>query len=398
MEKPKGWIQAFHILATVLTPLIKNKRRVIFFDEFPWINTPRSGFMPAFENFWNTWASRQKNLVVVISGSAAAWMIRHVIRNRGGLHNRVTSKIRLLPFTLGETALFLKSRNSKLDYYQVMQLFMAMGGVPEYLRQVQSDESTAQAIDRICSTKDGYLHDEFRNLYSSLFDRPENHISVIRALAVNGKGLRRDEIINICKFSSGGGTTQILEELTESGFITPYIPFGKKVKDNIFKLTDEYSAFYLKYIERKVAGGTGSWGKFITGSSWKIWSGFAFESLCMKHITQIKRALGIAGVYSETSVWQHRSVAVEQGAQIDLLIDRQDHTISLCEMKFTDRPFEITKGYAIELKTKESVFREQTQTRKTTMLVLVTTYGVKNIGNYPGLVQGEVSMEALFKL
>lgn len=396
LAKPTSWIHALDLLANCLTTLIRRQKKVIFFDEFPWVNAPRSGFLQAFENFWNTWASRQKNLVVIICGSAAAWMIKKVINNRGGLHNRVTRKIRLLPFTIGESEAFLKERKINLDKYQLLQLYMAMGGIPQYLKEIDPGESSIQAIDRTCFTKDGLLHNEFKSLYHSLFDEAGKHIEVIRALAKKGSGLTRDEIIRECNLSSGGGATQLLEELTESGFITPYAPFNRTAKDNIYKLTDEYSLFYIKFIENIRPEGSGTWVRLSMGTSWKSWSGIAFENICMKHALQLKKALGIENVHTETSLWRYRPKKGEQGAQIDLLIDRQDRCINICEMKFSISDFEITKTYAKELENKSRVFRDATKTRKTLFLTMVTTYGVKNSKSYPGLVQSEVTMDALF--
>lgn len=399
IAKPDSWIQAFQMLTQFLTPIIKKERTIIFFDEFPWINTPRSGFLPAFENFWNSWASKEKNLVVVICGSAAAWMIKKVINNRGGLHNRVTRRIRLLPFTIGETAEFLNARKVKLDMYQILQIYMAMGGIPQYLKEIEPGESSAQIIDQLCFTKDGLLHDEFKNLYHSLFDNATSHIDIIRALAQKGMGLTRGEIIIACKLTSGGYTTQLLEELTESGFITPYVPFGKKIKDSIYKLTDEYSLFYIKFIENSKSKGAGTWIKFSTGMSWKSWSGYAFESICMKHIHNIKKALGVESVYTEVSTWRyHPQSKGERGTQIDLIIDRNDNCINLCEMKFSNGAFELSKAYSEQLKNKLMVFQEQTRTRKSLFLTMITTYGVKNSKNYPGLLQQEVNMNALFDI
>jgi AAA+ ATPase superfamily predicted ATPase len=398
LARPNGWIQAFQMLIQYLTPLIKKERKVIFFDEFPWINSPRSGFLPAFENFWNSWASKEKNLVVVICGSAASWMIKKVINNRGGLHNRVTRRIRLLPFTVAETSEYLKARKVKLDKYQILQIYMAMGGIPQYLKEIEPGYSAAQVIDKLCFTKDGLLNDEFKNLYYSLFDSAENHIDIIRALAQKGKGLTRSEIIETCKLTSGGYTTQLLDELKESGFITPYIPFGKTSKDSIYKLTDEYSLFYIKFIENSRARGQGTWLMFSTGASWKSWSGIAYESICMKHIDQIKNAIGIKNVYSEVSVWRHQpKSANEQGAQIDVLIDRADRCINICEMKFASDIFEVTKAYAKELDNKLKIFQAQTKTKKSLFITLVTTYGVKNIDNYPGLIQQQITMDVLFE-
>ncbi len=397
IHTPGNWRQAFSLLESYVAPLIEKQRRVLFFDEFPWIQTPRSGFMQAFENFWNMWASRQENLVVVICGSAASWMIQKVINNRGGLHNRVTKRIRLLPFNLSETEAYLKSRKIKLDQYQLLQLYMAMGGVPLYLKEVNIGESTAQVLDRTCFNKNGLLHNEFKILFHSLFEEAVHHMEVIRALAAKPGGLTRNEIIEVCSLTSGGGTTQLLEELSESGFITPYVPFEKTSRDSIYKLTDEYSIFYIKFIENSKSQGAGVWMRLSESSSWKSWSGLAFESICLKHEQQIKKAIGIADVYTEVSPWRYSAKEKEEGAQIDLLFDRRDNCINLCEIKFSISEFVIDKKYAAALAQKERVFRQKTQTRKTLFLTLITTYGAKKNDNYVNLIQKEITMEALFE-
>jgi uncharacterized protein len=397
VAKPESWLKAFEMLKLYLTPVLKKNRSVVFFDEFPWIDSARSGFLPAFENFWNTWASKEKNLVVVICGSAASWMIKKVVKNRGGLHNRVTRRMRLLPFTISETEAYLKHRNVKLDRYQLLQLYMAMGGIPQYLKEVEPGESAAQTIDKLCFTKDGLLQDEFKNLYHSLFDSAQNHIEIVRALAKKGKGMTRKEIIETCKLTTGGYATQLLDELTESGFISSYIPFDKTSKDALYKLSDEYSLFYLKFIDGSKATGQGTWLRAMTSSSWTSWSGYAFENICMKHIDPLKNAIGIKDVQTDVSLWRYQPKdKTEKGAQIDLLIDRNDSCINVCEMKFSTGPFDITKGYALELGNKLQVFQAQTKTRKTLFLTMITTYGVKNSQNHPGLVQKEVTMNALF--
>lgn len=390
------WIQAFQLLTNYLQPLLKRSKKVIFFDEFPWMDTPRSGFMQAFENFWNTWACKQNNLAVIICGSAAAWMIRKVVNSKGGLHNRITKRIRLLPFTLQETEAYLQYRNINLDRYQILQLYMAMGGVPHYLKEINRGESATQAIDRICFKKDGLLSDEFKNLYTSLFDNANNHIAIITALAKKPSGLTRNEVLKVSKLSSGGGFTQILEELGESGFIKAYVPFGKTLKDSLYKLTDEYSLFYMKFIASNKASGSGTWTKLSATPSWKSWSGYAFEGICMKHLWQIKKALGISGIHTEASVWHNRGKA-EKGAQIDLLIDRNDRTINACEIKFSGDPFEITRAYKTDLENKIRTFRMSGKIRKAVFLTMITTYGVKNIESFAGFVQSEIKMDALFK-
>lgn len=393
---PENWIKAFYALQQYLEPIVSIQKTVIFFDEFPWIQTPKSGFLNAFGHFWNTWASNQPNLIVVICGSAASWMINNVVHNKGGLHNRITRRIRLLPFTLHETATYLKSRRVVLDQYQVLQLYMATGGIPHYLKNIQPGESAAQAIDRLHFSANGPLKDEFTSLYRSLFDNPVHHISIVKALAGKRQGLTRNEIIDICQLSSGGFTTQLLNELEESGFITSYTPFEKNVKDSIYRLSDEYSLFYLKFQHNKRASGAGTWLRLSETSSWKSWSGFAFESICLKHILSIKKAIGIEDVYTEVSPWRY-AVEGEQGTQIDLLFDRKDNCINICEIKFSTTEFTIDKSYALALRQKLSIFRERTKTRKTLFLTMVTTYGVKKNEYYTALVQKDVIMDALFK-
>lgn len=273
---------------------------------------------------------------------------------------------------------------------------MAMGGIPQYLKGIKPGESAAQNIDRLCFTKDGILKGEFNNLYQSLFDNAESHIAVIRALAGKRKGLTRTEIIDTCGLSSGGTATKLLEELVESGFITPYIPFDKKVKESIYKLSDEYSLFYLKFMEKARSTGVGTWLRLANSSSWKSWGGFAFESICLKHVSQIKKGLGIAGVLTEESAWRFFPDKGEQGTQIDLLIDRSDYCINICEMKYSQSEFAIDKSYADDLRKKSIVFRGKVKTRKTLFLTMITTYGVKRNSYYTELIQNEVTMDALF--
>jgi hypothetical protein len=268
----------------------------------------------------------------------------------------------------------------------------------KYLKMIDRGESVTIAIDRICFSKDGFLNDEFKNLFHSLFNNASSHISIIKALAQKGKGLTRNEVITNCKLQTGGGTTQVLEELCESGFIEAYIPFGKHSKDAVYKLIDEYSLFYVNFMANGKISGRGSWTTFASSQSWVSWCGIAFESICLKHILQLKQALGIAGVHTEHYVWRHSSQGHDTGAQIDLLIDRQDQCINVCEMKFSKTEFELSKKYAIELQNKLDIFHGKTKTRKSLFLTMVSTHGIKNVKSYPGLVQSEITMDDLFQI
>ncbi|RFS21041.1 ATP-binding protein [Chitinophaga silvatica] len=388
---PQNWNEAFLWLIQLITPQLQKQKVVVFFDEFPWLSSKKSGFLPAFEYFWNSWGTKQSNLIIAICGSAASWMIQRVVNNKGGLHNRITRKIRLLPFTLHETATYLKSRSINLDHYQILQIYMAMGGIPQYLKEVRKGESATQVIDRLCFTKDGLLLGEFNNLYNSLFETADRHILVVKAIANKPSGLTRNEIIEETGLQTGGTTTKLLEELVQSGFVNTYLPFGKNTKDLNYKLADEYSLFYLKFIENSRATGNGTWIKKSTSQSWKSWSGMAFENICMKHSHQIKLAMGISGIYSEESTWRSKS------AQINLLIDRQDNCINICEMKFSNSEFIIDKSYAAELQRKLTSFQNSTATTKTLFLTMITTFGVKDNQYKSTLVHQEVTLEDLYK-
>jgi len=399
LKRPDNWVEAFHALEQYLTGIGKRKKSVVFLDEFPWLDGRKSGFLSAFEHFWNSWASRQPNILVVICGSAASWMIRNIVNNKGGLHNRITQKLRLLPFTLSETESYLKSLGSNVDRYQILQIYMAIGGIPQYLKGVGKGNSATQVIEKTCFAKDGLLKGEFSNLYGSLFEKADNHIKAVRALATTTKGLTRQEIIDSCGLSSGGRTSLMLEELEESGFIKSFPPFDKTVKNAIYRLIDEFSIFYLKFMDKSRSSGKDTWVKLSAGNSYKIWCGMAFETVCLKHIEQIKIGLGIQGVQTEESAWRFipSKGKDEKGAQIDLLIDRKDQCINICEMKFYNVEFTIDKTYASALRQKVGVFKEKTNTKKTLFLTMITTFGIKENNYSNSMVQKSLTMDALFE-
>ena len=397
LAPPKSWLQAFDILRKYVESKSGERKSVIFIDELPWLATPKSGFLSALENFWNSWASKRRDIILLVCGSAASWMISKVVKSRGGLHNRITKRIRLMPFTLHETEKYLKNRNVQLDRYSILELYMVMGGIPHYLKEINGGKSATLNIDEICFSKDGLLVDEFPNLYEALFSKPERYIDIIKALAIKPRGLTRNEIITQCRLSSGGSTTRILDGLEESGFISKYLAVGNNLKLALYKLSDPYSAFYLKFIANSRIRGKGSWVRKSETASWRSWSGFAFERVCLSHIPQIKKALGIEGVYTEESAWRKQGNSAEKGAQIDLLIDRADHVINVCEIKFSKYPFIITKQCAEELRHKLSSFQQHTQTRKSLFLTSLTTYGLTENTYSSSMVNQRVEMDDLFR-
>lgn len=390
---PKNWFEAFNLLRSYLQKL-KASKKVVFFDELPWIDTPRSNFLSALEHFWNAWASDRPDIVLIVCGSAASWMINKVINNRGGLHNRVTQRIRLQPFTLQETELFFQARQIQLDRYQILQLYMVMGGIPFYLNEIKPGLSAFQAIDRLAFSKTGLLTMEYANLYRSLFNHPDRHITLIETLAARPKGLKREEIVKHSGIKDGGTLTTVLRELEESGFIGKSTPFGKKIRDSIYRLSDQYSLFYLKFIKNQKLSGEGAWLSRIDSPAWRAWSGYSYENICLEHSMSIKRALGISGVSTEESSW----IDKDRSIQIDLLIDRRDHVINLCEVKFTQQPFILTKVYREDLEKKVFTFKEETKTRKSIFPTLITTFGMKENAHSLGFIQNMITMNDLFTI
>lgn len=396
-DAPEDWLSAFYKLKGYLESLKTKKKKVVFIDELPWVATAKSDFLTGFSYFWNSYASKH-NIVVIICGSATAWMIQKIINNKGGLHNRVTRRILLQAFTLAETEAYFKSRKINLDRYQLLLLYMTMGGIPHYLDQVEGGKSAVQNIDDICFHPQGLLRSEFENLYSSLFVNPERYELIVDALSSTWTGMARADILAKTKLKDGGGMTKILKELEQSGFITSYTSFGKKKKNRIYRLTDNYSLFYLKYIRDIPQDESGDWHELSQTQSWKSWSGYAFENICLQHIDTIKKALGIMGMHT-----RHRSFAVKatdtySGAQIDLLIDRNDNTISLCEVKFYNDKWSLTKEEADKLRQKRRVFRKVSKTNKQVFMVLISTFNLKPNQHSIGLIDNVLNMDDLFQI
>jgi AAA+ ATPase superfamily predicted ATPase len=395
---PANWSQAFQQLANYLHSLQEiDKKAVVFLDELPWMSTPNSGFISALEFFWNQHVSKMSHILLVGCGSATSWMQKKLLQAHGGLHNRVTHRIQLEPFTLAETEAFCQYKKLQLSRYQILQLYMVFGGVPFYLNQLQKGKSAAQLIDETCFHKEGLLYSEYLYLYASLFRNPENHVVVIETLAAHPHGLTRNDIIAHSKLPGGGTVSRVLEELELSGFIAKYLPFQNKKKDTVYKLIDLYSLFYLKFIQPKKPTGPGTWLSMLNSGTYRAWSGYAFENICMQHITNIKKALGISGIYSEVSAWKFRGNDELPGAQIDMIIDRSDKVINLCEAKFTENAFVVTKAYAEELRNKRAIFGQVTKTKKSSFTTLLTTYPALQNQYYTDEILFEVTMDALFE-
>lgn len=396
LPQPKDWGEALYRLKESVEAIPASQKVILFFDELPWLATKKSGFLSELDYIWNLHFSKMPNVLVVICGSAASWMIKNIIRNRDGLYGRLSEQIRLNPFTLHEVEEYLTAYQINLNRKQLVELYMMIGGVAKYLTFIPRGRSTAQIIDELCFSTHGPLLTEFNDLYQSLFDNSERHIAVVRALAAKKSGMTRNQISEETQIPSGGRLSIILTELEESGFIMSTQEFGVESSERSYRLVDEYSLFYLHWIEPRrseILHGTATdiWPKLQASQKWKIWSGYAFENICFKHISEIKKALGLAGVTTVHSQW-----SAYQEAQVDMVIDRADQCINLVEEKFCEGEFTVTKEYAARLQRKKGLFREKTGTKKAIFTTLITPYGATVDANYLAAVDNQLTINDLF--
>jgi hypothetical protein len=411
LQPPQNWLDAFKLLSKAFETIPQNTKIIFFIDEIPWFASQKSGFVQALDYYWNTRWSSRPGLKVIVCGSAASWMLSNLVHAKGGLHNRLTEIMPLMPFSLRETEECLVHKGIKFNRRQIVELYMAIGGIPHYLNGIQPGLSVAQNLNRLCFQKDGFLFSEFSNLFASLFDASEAHNEIIRLIAKARHGVSREEILEKSKYSSSGGMFKMrLSELEEAGFIASFTPHGNRNKGTFFRIIDEYVMFYLKWIEpaaqrlKPSLKNTSYWESRMQSQGWKSWAGYAFESTCLKHIEQIKYALGLHAISTEVGSWRYisgkkgRSMEDGAGCQIDLLIDRADGIINLCEIKFHQGKFVISKSYADNLSQKISVYQTHHKTNKPIYVTMITAEGIHPNENSINLGVTEVTLNDLFAL
>lgn len=392
---PESWFEAFSRLKELLSGETVARepasgRIVVFLDEVPWMDTPRSGFKPAFEHFWNSWASQRDDIMLIACGSAASWLVANLLNDAEGLYRRVTGKLNLQPFTLGECESLLLYNNVEYSRPQVIELYEAFGGVPYYLNLVRGELSPAQNIQRLCFAPGCQLEGEFGMLFRSLFKHPDDYMAVVRALARRKGGLSNSEMRKAQGLPDGASLGRVLENLELCGLIRKTGEFGAKSRGARYQLVDFFSLFHLDFIERKPFD---SWETHVGTPSYAAWRGNRFELVCAMHVDEVKSALGIAGIEARTCAWRSRES--EPGVQIDLLIDRRDRVVSICEAKFTNGAFAFDKTSSENLTRKREVFRNETGTSKSLQTVLISVSGLAR-NKYFHTVQSVVGADALF--
>lgn len=392
----KSWLLAFRQLQQYLSSLRK-KKIVVFIDELPWFDTPKSGFFSALELFWNGWGDSCNKLKFIVCGSATTWMTGKLIGDRGGLHNRVTRRLYLAPFTLAETEEMLNNNGIHWNRHQIVECYMMLGGTPFYLKKLKKSLSLPQNIDRLFFKESGELRNEFDILFRSLFKESTVYEKVVELLSKKSKGLTRSEILESLKLRDGGKFTEIIRNLVTCDFLRVYQGFGMKERDRLYQLTDLFTLFYLKMVKSNDAiGNTDYWTTGLNTPSRKAWAGYAFEQVCLHHIPEIKTALGISGVQTSVSSW----IGMEKGkciGQIDLVIDRRDQIINLCEMKYSVKPYEITRKYMAQLRERAEKFRSATATKKALALTFITVMGLKHNEQW-GEINNEITGGDLFRI
>lgn len=394
-EKPRSWMEAFFLLEKHLQRIDDGKRQLIFIDELPWLDTPRSNFVMALEGFWNNWACHRHNIMLVVCGSSSSWILDNLINNHGGLYNRLTYQIHLEPFTLKECEEYYRESNVNFSRYDIVQSYMILGGIPYYMGYINNKLSLTQNIDNMFFSKGAVLKDEFDRLFNSIFDKPELMKSIVKLLYKNNAGYTRNEIIKHLKLGSGGHLTNQLTALINGSFIEKYTPFGLSKREEHYKLIDPFCLFYLHFADDKKSNSETYWQDHLESQEVVVWRGFAFENVCFNHINQIKKALGIAGVSTSVSAWSKKKDNDEKGMQIDMLIIRKDNVINMCEIKFYDKEFITNEAYSRTLKARKQTLRESVSPKYAIQGTLITTYGMK-FNAYSGEFIHCVTLDDLF--
>ena len=385
---PQDWFEAFDFLRDVIE-LEKPGKKIVFLDELPWMDTAKSSFVSALEHFWNGWASGRDDVVLIVCGSATSWIINKVLNDHGGLHNRVTKRIPLRPFSLNECEKFVRQKGIVLKRLQLLEYYMIFGGIPYYWEQLEKGESVSQCVDRVLFDEEGELHHEFDRLYASLFRKPASYISIVTALGMRKIGMTREELAKSARQKLNGRFSERLLELEQCGFIRKYAPPGRLSRDSVYQLIDNFTLFYFKFMQGRSTAAD-EWAHVSNSQPGRIWCGLAFERVCLQHVEQIKSALGISGVLTNVHSWRN------ENAQVDLLVDRKDGIINLCEMKYWAGPYTLTESDDRNLANKKVEFKTATRTRKAVHLTLVTSFGVKD-NAYSHKVQSFVTLDDLFK-
>ena len=394
-EKPKDWMTAFVMLKNAMKKTVKSDERyIIFIDELPALDAENSNVAGAVGYFWNSWASLQDNVVLIICGSATSWMITNVIDSKGGLHDRLTEEMPIHPFTLHEVEEYLNEHQFVWNRQMALQIYMVFGGIPYYLSLLDNSESLVQNIDRLFFSRDTKMRREFRRLFNTLYKHPDRYIDIVKALSKSRHGMTREQLATELKCANNGHLGNKLEDLVHCDLIRKNIVREKEIKskDAIYQLCDFFSLFYLTFVDRAEIE-TEYWSHHINTPAVNTWMGLAYERICMAHIPQIKRALRIDGISTLNYSW--RSKTAKPAVQIDLIIERADKIVNVCEVKYSQDEYELDKEEYERINRRRNTFIKETGLRHASWLTMITTEGLAK-GMYSGMIQSVVTLNDLF--
>ena len=287
----------------------------------------------------------------------------------------ITCQIFLRPFSLKETELFMNDRDFGWSRKQIAEAQMVFGGLPFFFDLLNPDESLTWNINMLCFNQHALLRNESKKLLEATLKKSPVYNRIMERLSHNYYGMPKAQ----CQEELGipqGTFTRAVDDLVKCGYV-------HESKDNYIKghplrlqLVDPFLLFHYNFLSKNAPVQVKSFevykadtGKYIN------WRGHAFEVLCLYHIEQIKKALGISGVNTNEYSWI--SSKKEGGAQIDLVIERDDGIANLCEEKFTDTAFSISSEYEEDLLNKIELYKQETKTKHATKLVLISVEGIK---------------------
>lgn len=403
-EKPSfsSWDEAFLFLQMEIEKLSLDDscKFTLFIDELPWLaEMKNSGFKSALSLFWNDFASKRGDIFLIVCGSATSWIIHHILEDRGSLANRVTTIIHLKVFTLLETKEFLEALGHKgVTHKVVLDYYMALGGIAHYLVLLDKKKSFVQNMEMLFFQHHSVLRVEYYNLFSTLFKNHQNHENIINHLSSRWSGLSVSQLGAKKNLQLGATLSNTLRELEESGFLVKRQKYGQNKREILYSIGDPFVYFFTKWVTPismvELSQNKNYFSKVYLSSSYRSWAGFAFENICHGHLYQIKKALQIGGVITRSYYWS--SSDKKQGAQIDILLERDDDVINIIECKYYNKEFTIDKSYAKNLENKAELFYEKSKYKGSIQIIMLTAFGVKKNDHFNQIVSEELTLEALF--
>jgi hypothetical protein len=324
-----NWEQVFTYLTEKVINRKSKVKKILFLDELPWMAAGRIRLVSLLKYYWdNHWKS--KHVMLILCGSVASFMVKKVLHSNA-LYGRTTIEILLKGFSPEEAARLLSKKRSREETLNYQLVF---GGVPKYLEQINTSQSFNKNMNTLCFSPHGIMLKEVERIFYSQFREPRTYLKIINLLK-NGI-FSLSEISSKTKIPSGGGLKQYLKNLERAEMIRSYIPFDRSGNSKFKKYTlaDEFLVFFFKYMgpNLRVIKESSSRRLFetLTQNSFDSWLGFAFERFCLKHAGLLALVMDFADDILLASPYFKKN---DERFQIDLLYQRADRVITVCEIK-----------------------------------------------------------------